>query len=252
MMNMRAEKGGVLKEHGFTLVEVMVSIVVAMTILAGLMLSFVNQSNQYKYQNKRIDTSQDLEFALKFIEEDLRGALIIGDATTVVITDNGGADPYTQTLEFKVWDSTQAALVPADTPPFTVEAGAEIVTRTYGYDAGQKSLRYDRESSTLTLNANSEILPHVTFFKVFDDYTAASAAQRSDIYTGMPSALPQINIPKPDGSSFTTSGYTILIEVTVDAGYKGTSPVDVRGNIVTNKRIWRYVQVYPMAAVAAP
>jgi type II secretory pathway pseudopilin PulG len=230
------------KQQGFTLVEVMISIVVAMVVLAGLMLTFTNQSNQYQYQNKRVDSSQDLEFAIKYIARDLRSALI-GGATSVIITDNAAPNPYTQTLTFKVWDSVKAAGVPANKPPFSAESQRGIVTRTYNYNAGLKSLRYDRESSTISYR---EILPHVTFFKVFDDAVTPRAG-----YTGIPAAQLNIWIPDPakPNTLLPASGYTILIEAEVQASYKGGSLKDVRGNAVTTKRIWRYAQVYTMAAV---
>jgi len=224
------------KQQGFTLVEVMVSIVVAMVVLAGLMLTFTSQSNQYQYQNKRIDASQDLEFALKFIVRDLRAALVgsVAGAPTINITSSAAAPFETTQLRFEVWDAASAL-------------ASGRVLRHYGYTLASKSIGYDRNVAGPSFVANPrEILPNVTLFKVFDD----SATSRAG-YAGIPAAQPNTLIPDPANPSTPLSvpGYTILIEVEVQVGYKGGSLKDVRGNAVTTKRIWRYAQVYPMAAV---
>lgn len=224
----RLDKGS---EQGFSLIEVMVSLVVAMTILAGLFLTFITQNGEYKYQNKRIDTVQDLEFGIKFIEEDLRSALV--GAESISITPDA-VDLYTSVLTFSVWDRLP-------------ECASCRVGRIYKYDSTKKMLRYDRESSFVSTR---EILPNVTFFKVFDDYSSAfdTTAERGGVYSGMPDALPLIQVNGPDGA-VDVHGYTILIEMEVDAGYKGGKKENVFGEVVSGKRIWRYSQVYPLAAV---
>ena len=63
------------EEAGFTLIELMVSMVMALIIMAGLLISFSSQNTEYSYQNRRIDSAQDLEFTLKFVAEDLRSTL---------------------------------------------------------------------------------------------------------------------------------------------------------------------------------
>jgi len=223
------------ESRGFTLIEIMVTLVVAMVILGGLLLSFTQQNSEYKYQNKRIDAAQDLEFAIKFVAEDLRSALMNATAPTITLVDDG-TDPFaTTSIDFFVWDEV------------AVSAGDRRAHRKYAYNAATKSLRYDREiaGGDSTGTANSEILPNVTFFKVFNDSVARPAA-----YTGIPSAQPAINLVDPPLAN--VSGYTILIEVEVDAGYKEGSFINVRGvdvGITGHKRIWRYVQVYPRTSV---
>ena len=235
-----------LNQRGFTLVEVLISIVVAMTILGGLMLTFISQSGQYKYQNKRIDTTQDLEFSIKFIASDLRSALIGG--ATIDIYTGGVVEPTpTLGLQFKVWDKAEAdaLLVPPVTAPAAFVADANIgrVTRSYIYDPAGKTLGYDREGSAVNVR---EILSRVTYFKVFEDTVTPRGG-----FLDIPNTLPPINVPGPDSNNpVPTNGYTVLIEVEVDAGVKAGSLIDVRNNVVTTKRIWRYTQVYPMAAVA--
>ncbi|MDQ7058013.1 MAG: prepilin-type N-terminal cleavage/methylation domain-containing protein [Ghiorsea sp.] len=198
-----------LNQRGFTLVEVLISIVVAMTILGGLMLMFISQSGQYKYQNKRIDTTQDLEFSIKFIASDLRSALIGG--TTIDIYTGGAVEPTpTLGLQFKVWDKPEAdALVLAGGPAaFVADANIGRVTRSYAYDPIGKRLGYDREGSAVNVR---EILSHITYFKVFEDTVTPRAG-----FLNIPNALPPINVPGPDSNNpVATNGYTVLIEVEV-------------------------------------
>jgi len=221
------------REKGFTLIEALVTMVIAMVILGGLLLNFTQQNSEYKYQNKRIDAVQDLEFALKFIAEDLRGALS-GAAGTPAITSNAGADPYTTSLVFQVWSQDE----------FT-SATTYRATRQYNYDGA--TLSYDRENSTGV--ASTELLSNVTFFKVFVDGTTSRAAFAG---SGIPAALPTRTLPNPLGVAVgNLPGYTILIEMAIDAGYKQGSFVDVKGNdvgIAGKKRVSRYIQVYPMNA----
>ncbi|MDX8387220.1 MAG: prepilin-type N-terminal cleavage/methylation domain-containing protein [Ghiorsea sp.] len=223
------------KQRGFTLVEVMISIVVAMTILAGLMTTFTSQSSKYQYQNKRIDAVQDLEFGIKFMEDDLRSALI-GDETVDILPLPGVDNYSTDVFNFTVWDSSCTGC------PSDADSGRTY--RAYKYDGVARSLTLDRETSTVS---DEELLPNVTFFKVFDDSVTVLTSERSGVYTDMPDRLEQVTIngttPVP------TNGYTILIEIEVDVGYKGGNMFDVRGTPTTTKRVWRYSQVYPLAVV---
>ncbi len=221
-------------EKGFTLIEMMVTMVVALVVLGGLMLNFTQQNSEHKYQGKRIDAVQDLEFAIKFVAEDLRSALISA-GTAITLTD-AGADPFeTTAISFFVWDETSAA-------------ANKRAQRQYLYNLGAKTLRYNRDITGMTAAAaaaaSREFLTNVTLFKIFNDSTARPAA-----YTDIPSAQAAIALVNPAAS---TPGFTILIEVEVDAGYKNGSFVDVRGNnvgITGHKRIWRYMQVYPKTSV---
>jgi len=221
-------------EKGFTLIEMMVTMVVALVVLGGLMLNFTQQNSEYKYQGKRIDAVQDLEFTIKFVAEDLRSALI--SAGTPIALADAGADPFeTTAISFFVWDETSAAANKRE-------------QRQYLYNPATKTLRYNRDVTGMTAAAaaaaSSEILTNVTLFKIFNDSTARPAA-----YTGIPSAQAAIALANPAAN---TPGFTILIEVEVDAGYKNGSFVDVRSNnvgITGHKRIWRYMQIYPRTSV---
>lgn len=231
-------------EAGFSLIELLVTMVVVMVILGGLLLSFTQQNSEYKYQNKRIDAVQDLEFAIKFIAEDLRSALVHKGApsTPVTIADGVGGDPYTFTVDFNVWESEindWHSAAQRDTYSFQA-------VRHYEYDAGNRSLEYDR--NTVPATSPIEILSNVTFFKIFNDSDLETYPRGN--FTGIPSNQSDITLLRfGDGTDVDVPGYTILIEIEVDAGYKQGSLKNVKNADTTKKRIWRYVQVYPLTVV---
>jgi len=239
------------RSAGFSLVELLVTIVIAMVILGGLLLSFSSQNTEYKYQNKRIDAVQDLEFSIRFIASDLRNSLF--SASTQPAENAafaGGA--ATTLLTFWVWAPGESDGVGA------VDATTQRAQRKYVWSAANTSLRYDRMVSTNvagavvargdnTATASGELLPHVTFFKVFrDDTDIASRA----LFANIPAPMQPLTVLDSGGNSVAIPSYTILIEVEVDAGYKKGVLQDVRGNTTTTKRIWRYVQVYPQSAAS--
>jgi len=229
------EKG----ESGFTLVELLVVTVIALVILGGLLTSFIQQYSEYKYQSKRIDAVQNLEFSMRFISEDLRSALISVSASPTgnpTITSNNP----TTALTFWAWDTVNG----------TTNSRAQ---RKYFYSGNV--LRYDNEATTdstvgATTSAHAnDMLTDVTHFDIFLDGTTSRAG-----YSGIPAALTPLSVNDPSGTAQTVNGYTILIELAVDSGYKNGSFLDVRGVDVRTtsdrrKRVWRYVQVYPMTVV---
>ncbi|MES0371048.1 MAG: prepilin-type N-terminal cleavage/methylation domain-containing protein [Mariprofundaceae bacterium] len=234
----RSESG----EKGFTLMEMMVTMVIAMVVLGGLLLSFTQQNSEYKYQNKRIDAVQDLEFAIKFITEDLRSALIDKDSlssSVTIVNDStvGVTDPYTDSLDFKVWENASVAALPAN----------KRADRKYLFDEATHELKYDRHYRAG--DTPLPILSNVTFFKIFNDGNTGSFPRGAFSSSGIPSAQSSIKVKKPDGTDANVPGYTVLVEIEVDAGYKLGILSDVKGIPSTKKRIWRYAQVYPLTVV---
>jgi len=237
------------KNKGFSLVELLVTIVIAMVILGGLLLSFTSQNTEYKYQNKRIDAVQDLEFSIRFIAADLRNSLFSASVQPVENAAFAGTGATTL-LTFWAWAPGESDGVGA------VDATTKRAQRKYVWDSASNSLRYDRMVNTnvagaivargdSTATAAGDILPNVTFFKVFrDDTDIASRASFADI----PAPLQLMTVLDSGGNSITIPSYTVLIEVEVVAGYKNGVRQDVLGNTTSTKRIWRYVQIYPQAA----
>ncbi len=239
-------------EAGLTLVELLVAMVVAMVVLAGLLLTFTQQYGEYKHQSKRVDAVQDLEFAITFVADDLRSALHGMGLDPVETNGFGSRTAATGDLRFWVWETNAA---------YSPDAN-QRARRRYHYDAANETLCYDRQvavgaDDTVTASGScqvdSEVLRNVTFFKVFQDSTTPR-----DAFGDIPAALPSLNIRNvsdPINRSMSVPAYTILIEVAVDAGYKKGSFVDVLGNDQRpgvgdgRKRVWRYVQVQPQVAL---
>ncbi|OIO71975.1 MAG: hypothetical protein CO186_00830 [Zetaproteobacteria bacterium CG_4_9_14_3_um_filter_49_83] len=61
-------------ERGFTLVEVLVSLVIAMILLAGMVSVFVSQTNVANMMNGKTEAMGDLFLASQIMQSELRGA----------------------------------------------------------------------------------------------------------------------------------------------------------------------------------
>jgi len=261
MNNINCNSRQRLRNEGFTLIELLVTMVIALIILAGLVASFTSQNTEYKYQNKRMDAVQDLEFAIRFIANDLRSALVISPVGTVDPNPAENASfsgvAATTLLTFWVWAPGETDGVGA------VDATTNRAQRKYVWNSANKSLRYDRMVNTKnsagaivargdnTATASGEILPNVTFFKVFKDAVGDPSRppiQLNPLFINIPAPMQPLAIKDSDGADVSVPGYTILVEVEVPAGYKQGVFQDARGNTTTTKRVWRYVQVHPQTA----
>ncbi len=245
---MREEVADRCPESGFTLIELLVATMIALIMLAGLVMNFSSQSNEYSYQNRRIDAVQDMEFSIKFIAEDLRSSLV-SPATPIAITN----DPQGNTVDLQLrnWDQNLdnwGKSVDTVTTKTAFAQGENYrAMRHYTYNPATQTLSYDRNSVNITAGGDnpSGILPNVTFFRVFQDVPGSAPVG----YTRAPQGLLQWTVNDPDGNSVQVPGYTILVEISVQAGYKKGVLEDVQGNTTTDKRVWRYVQVHPMNVV---
>ena len=237
-------------DSGFTLIEVMLTLVVAMLVLGGLFLNFLSQSSEYKFQDKRVDTTQDLEFAIRFIADDLQAALVLntssdlGGVDAASVAHGASVDGYsTRWLSFPVWDTVES-----------VNLSTFRAKRCYVYYEGM--IRYDRDeggcSAATVKNAAAAILGEtlngqrgmqVTYFRIFKD---DSADLGRALYANIPPPLPVKKVRDAKNNVYYMPGYTILIELEVDSTSEGALK-DVLRQAVTNgkKRIWRYMQVYP-------
>ncbi len=265
------------RESGFTLIEVMITMGIAMTILAGLLMSFLTQSTQFKFQDKRVDTAQDLEFALRFIARDLQGAVIGVGSDTLIPYGSPliGIDPFTVTadgytgtasptatmLSFYVWDESVSS------DPYTKRALRCYQFRppdsTVGDVSTHGQLYYNPNASSCDVGGSvasgyGQVLGEsadgirgmqMTHFRVFQDNYLTDRVGYSDI----PKPLPTKIVRDENNKTYNMPGFTILIEVEVDARYETyeVSPIDVLGNDVPNNkfRLWRYIQVHPYAVV---
>jgi Tfp pilus assembly protein PilW len=225
--------------------------VIAMVLLGGLLLSFTQQNSEYKYQNKRGDAVQDLEFTINFIAHDLRNALAVGSpaATDITITPGGaGAGIYSDTVDIRVWEEDAGFW----TGGAAVQQGNNYqAIRRYDYDQANESLRYDR--NTVPGGASvTEILPNVTDFRVFQDVAGSQPEITAGTpFPGSPVGLQDLTVLDANANNVTLPGYTVLIEIAIDTGYKQGLFINARGVDVrtletpARKRVWRYVQVHP-------
>jgi len=242
-------KSSGLRQQGFTLIELMVTMVIALVVMGGLMLSFMQQHTEYNYQNKRIDVSQDVEFGINFMLNDFRSSLFSQAddlPANINIAMGVGTDPYTAGVSFKIWDATNAANNYRFRHCYLYRNNQIYFRRNHGNAAC---------NGTTPLSGFNPVLENVTFFRVFQDIAGVSPSLGTITPAGAPLGLPLAS----GRDSLNTSvndipGYTILIEMAVDAGYKSGSFLDVKGVDVRTtadrrKRMWRYIQVYPGTVV---
>ncbi|RME33605.1 MAG: prepilin-type N-terminal cleavage/methylation domain-containing protein [Deltaproteobacteria bacterium] len=224
--------------EGFTLVEVLISMVIALVVLGGLLATFQGQYGHYKYQHQQSDAVQDMEAVLRVIGDDLKGALVIGGTPQVTITPDPYTSPSAATTDLKtlVWEPNPSFWGAVD--PYTQNYRAE---RHYVYDPVAKSLRLDRNTRDGG-DSPTEILSNVTWFQVWqgDPYAGLVDAPPADPYGAV--------LFDEKGNHVTVPQYTVLIEMEVPVGYKGGKKVDVFGNATALPMVHRYLQVYPNTA----
>ena len=252
MITERRKDMGMIKkgEQGFTLIEVLIAMALAMGLLASVFLLFNSQSSVYKNQDQRVIASQDAEFIASFLAADLRSAIespagsTNANVTNVAITDNviNGIN-VTTSLTFDVWapvaggagvdaqlrrERRRYRLVQSGAGPGTCNA---IDTQYTGIDF---CLRYDRQvippAADSTNSASTEILPGITMFRVLRDNpgNAAAAAIRA-LYPDMPPPRGPLNTgglgaPARQLDQFTLGGKSFQVHGSNVAGAADAVP----------------------------
>ncbi len=261
---------------GFTLVELMVTLVISSLMLSSLFSLYFTYQKHSANNAARIDAVQELDLILKFVAQDLRNSIYSvanGDAKAGYSENNNfiGSSATTQ-LDFWSW------------APLDALSADGRVKRRYDISAG--TLRYDREASAGNM---SQILQNVTFFKVFrDDIDVASRSNFTDIPAPLPplnrnqmvdrgvesfsfdgsyteyngnspylspttantALIGKIKVFQPNPTTMVPS-FTLLIEIAIDDKNQTVSSKDVLGNSVPlgSKRVWRYLQLYPQVVI---
>lgn len=242
-----------MSQQGFTLVELLVTMLIAMVVLGGLLFSFSQQNSEYNYQNKRMDSSQDLEFGINYIVADIRNSLRSQGADSlanVATVDGLGATPATVALSFRVWDASNSANNYRSRRCYLYRNNTIYLRRAYPVA--------NACNGATSLAGFSPILEDVTFFRVFTDVGGRLpllVPPNLAAFPGAPAGLsPMTGRDSQNTVVSGIPGYTVLIEMGVPAGYKKGSFLDVTGVDVRTtsdkrKRIWRYAQGYPGTVV---
>lgn len=251
-----------LRMRGFTLVELLVTMVIALVVLGGLVMAFQSQYGHYKYQHRKADAVQDMDAVLRLLRQDLEGALVEAGRSSVSIAPDPYANPTLATTDLyaTVWEP--------DLGFWGTGTNAVKSARRASYDfRAQRHWQYVAASESLKLDRNTrdgsdspiEALADVTWFQVFPSHAPGGVDPYVDA-AGQFSGTGIADLPPMDvygqrlrdssGSEKAVAQYTVLIEMKVPVGYKGGRKVDVHGNPTPEPRVHRYVQVHPVAAVA--
>ena len=232
-------------QQGFTLVEMLVAMLVALVIMAGLVTTFVHQHRIMNYWNRRSDAVDDMAFSVRYIGDDLRSSLYsLGrdpSANVKIVNDTNG---NTVAMSFKAWDRNGT--------------GNRRVMICYLY-RGQ-SIYVNRNatscSTSTSMTGFSLVMANVTLFRAWKDITGQKPKIGSVTPTDAPAGLPAGKGHDPQGGVVAgIPSYTVLVEVAVDdRRTRHGSRVDVLGRNVDNladsrPRAWRYVQARPGTTV---
>jgi len=213
-------------EKGFSLIELMVSLVMAAVIYASVTVTFIENKSEMHHLTERAAAVSQLNSGLLQIQRIVRSSLSDpwGIAGTTPVVNSAAA---TDDIYIDAYDSSINNISPY------------LVERHIEYDSVNKTIFLYMDG----LNRKRKLIENVEFFKVFDDTITPRAG-----YTGIPNALPAANKTLPDGTASVVNGYTVLVEIYIDIlGKKESENLNSRGVAVPNKKqaIWRYVQIYP-------
>lgn len=62
------------REHGFTLIEIMIAMALSLLLMSGIYYTYFAQQKVYQVQDQMVAMQQNLRTAMHYIERDLRGA----------------------------------------------------------------------------------------------------------------------------------------------------------------------------------
>lgn len=175
---MSPRRGRVADRRGMTLIEMLIALVVFSAVMAGVLSFLRAQSRAYNLGSERLNTAQNLRFAVNLVEQDLRAA---GDG------------------------------VP-DEQPFLVYAGPDVVAFNANYTTNVKNdpfaVYYDPDAPTGEVTALTQAgrlaIPNTMF--AYPDTTYLSAGINSPAET-------IVFFFRPDSLSSRTDDYLLMRKV---------------------------------------
>jgi len=243
--------------RGITLVELLVTMVIALVVLGGLVLAFQSQYGSYKYQQRRADAVQDIESVFALLKDDLDGALIEGaNAPVDIYTDP--ATGATTDAYLRIWEPDLRFWASAAQR----DANAYRAERHWQFDPKAQSLRLDRNTRDGS-DRPTEVLSDVTYFRIWRidcSFDPKGVCQPNQPQPSCANGQPFVGAPAliPAGSIYNARGdlvqgapvYAALVEVKVPVGFKGAAKKDHCGQPTPEPRVVRYLVGAPQTAVA--
>lgn len=110
------------KQRGVTLIELMISMVIGLVVVAGVMVSFIGSGRAGRYQSAIGQMNQDAQVALNLLSREIQMSGYISPGQILGAPALFGCDATTGTVPFTSPASTGALLCAADTGTAKVSA----------------------------------------------------------------------------------------------------------------------------------
>lgn len=131
------------RQSGISLVEIMVSMVVGLLVLAGILYVYSGNRVAFQFNENMSRLQEGGRIAMDLISNDLRMASFTGCARSGNVRVMGGVGVTTQQLEQGVWagayPTDPEALAIVDSAPFVGKAGTDVL-RVFGSTGSGASL----------------------------------------------------------------------------------------------------------------
>ncbi len=229
-----------LRERGFTLVEVLITLVVLSTVMASAVGFFRSQNQSFLNASRRLDVLQNARFAISQVEREARtlGSGVAGQQPMLVYGDDDALafntdyvendttnfrwavyfKPTATNLEAEAWKQADAATIPNSTmtyPPVTYRQANGAIspaeTHIFWLELDASTSRTDDYILYEQVNAGTKELVSRNILQItgkpfFEYFLARRLASGADTLLLTPSALiPLIRVPLTSSMTSTDS-----------------------------------------------
>jgi Tfp pilus assembly protein PilV len=208
------------REDGFTLVELLVTMVAGMVVLAGVVTVISVALRQTSYTFTRVDATQHARSALEHIEDELHSACLVNDVNPIEGGAQGSQVSDANNLVFVSATGTSASPTPVE-HKITYDPIKHTVTE-YNYTVSNgtgdpttwvfSSTPTNSAGTRLLMNTSQIPIPNTSNFTpvfqyfAYEPYTDVNGNQAMMLMDGSASVPGTTGLPNPDPLPVTPSG----------------------------------------------